>query len=244
MAIKGKGKTKSRQPARAPRRTPVDVPPPFFLRPRVQAAIAFVAGVLVMILVIWVTNGLRAQHARSKTKTAASQQRTASLKWQSEVQTALGALGTLGQTPTPPTILSAIGTTIGGMQKGAVPKGAVSALTTASGQASTASDSLTKFDLRDAIANKGFDVGQVDDFLNSQTRFGDALQLYEQAAAIAILAAKDGGAQLKALASRAASVKTSADTLLKEGWTDYQNALADGGLAQTPLGPTGAPTGS
>ncbi|MGZ4132857.1 MAG: hypothetical protein ACXVWF_07405 [Actinomycetota bacterium] len=244
MAIKGKGKTRSRQPARAPRRAPVDVPPPFFLRRRVQVALSFVAGVLVVILAVWVTNGLRQSNARSKAKTQASRQRTATLSWQGAVQGALGNLGTISQGPTPPVILSSIGGVIGSLQKGTVPKGAVKALTTASGQASTASTSLTSFKLRDSIANKGFDVGQVDDFLNSQSRFQEALQLYQQAAGIAVLAAKATGADVKAIATQATAVKTSADTLLQEAWTDYQNALADGGLVQTPLGAPGVSTGS
>jgi len=244
MAIKGKGKTRSRQPARAPRRAPVDVPPPFFLRRRVQVALAFVAGVFVMILAIWVTNGLRQQHARSKAKAAASAQRTATLKWQGEVEGTLGKLGTITQTPTPPVILGSIGAAISGMQKGTVPKGAVAALTTAGGDASTASTALGKFLLRDAIASKGFDVGQVDDFLNSQTRLQDALQLYQQAATIAVLAAKAKGAQVSAIAAEAAAVKASADKILGEGWTDYQNALSDGGLVQTPLGAPGVSSGS
>lgn len=244
MAIKGKGKTRGRPPARAPRREPVEVPPPFFLRRRVQIALAFATGLLVMVLVIWVTNGLRQQHAKSKAKTEASSQRTATLKWQSQVGSALGNLGTISPGPTPPVILSSIGTAISGMEKGTVPKGAAAALTTASGDAATAIGSLAGFQLRDAVASKGFDVGQVDDFLNSQTRLQDALQLYQQAAAIAILAAKSKGADVKTIATQAAAVKTSADKLLQEGWTDYQNALADGGLVQTPLGPPGAATGS
>ena len=63
MAIKGKGKTKGRQPARAPRRAPVEVKPPFFMRRRVQVALAFVVGILVMMLAVWITNGLRQQRA-------------------------------------------------------------------------------------------------------------------------------------------------------------------------------------
>jgi hypothetical protein len=197
-----------------------------------------------MILLIWVTNGLRQQHARSKARSAASQQRAATLQWQREVEATLGKLGTLAQGPAPPTILSSIAAMIGGMERGTVPKGAVATLTTATSDASTAIAGLAKFALRDTVANKGFDVGQVDDFLNSQTRFQDALQLYQRAAAIAVLAAQAKGAQIAALATQAAGVKGSADKLLGEGWTDYQNALSDGGLVQTPLGAPGVPAGS
>ena len=43
MAIKGKGKTRSRPPARAPRPIPVVVKPPFFRRRWVQVVGAFLA---------------------------------------------------------------------------------------------------------------------------------------------------------------------------------------------------------
>jgi hypothetical protein len=49
MAIKGKGKTKGRAPAGAPRRTPVDVPVPFFLRRRVQVLLGFEKPLVAMV---------------------------------------------------------------------------------------------------------------------------------------------------------------------------------------------------
>ena len=61
MAIKGKGRTRARQPVRAPRRGPVPVPVPFFRRRGVQVVGAFLAGLLVFWGGVWLTNGLRAQ---------------------------------------------------------------------------------------------------------------------------------------------------------------------------------------
>ena len=60
MAIKGKGKTKNRQPARAPRRTPVPVKPPFFARRWVQLVAALLIGMGIVWFLVWVTNGIRA----------------------------------------------------------------------------------------------------------------------------------------------------------------------------------------
>jgi len=47
MAIKGKGRTRTKQPVRAPRRGPVPVPVPFVRRRGVQVVAAFLVGALV-----------------------------------------------------------------------------------------------------------------------------------------------------------------------------------------------------
>jgi ferric-dicitrate binding protein FerR (iron transport regulator) len=103
MAIKGKGKTKGRQPARAPRRAPVEVKPPFFMRRRVQVVLAFVAGILAMMLAVWITNGLRQQRADDKAATEAAQQRAAGQKWKTQVESEFGKIGTIspGAPPAP-----------------------------------------------------------------------------------------------------------------------------------------------
>jgi hypothetical protein len=249
MAIKGKGKTRGRQPVRAPRRAPVEVKAPFFLRRGVQLSVALIAGFLVMMLLVWVTNGLRQQRADKKTKTEASQGRAAAEKWKSSVE---GALGTLGTTSpgTAPVLLTPIGTMITALQKGDVPKAAAATLQTAQDQAKAAADPLDAYKLVDQISGKGMSEGQVDWFLNSQKRIVQALELYRESAATAALAIDAKGGQRKAIAARALDIKATADAILKDGWSDYQNALASVGIVQTPTltglpGVTGAgaPTG-
>jgi hypothetical protein len=248
MAIKGKGKTKGRQPARAPRRAPVEVKAPLFLRRRVQVSVALIVGFLVMMFLVWATNGLRKQRADKKTTTEASQQRAAGEKWKSTVEGALGTLGTLSP-GTDPILLSQIGTTITALQKGDVPKGAAATLQTAQDQAKSAADPLDAYGLVDQIGSKGMSEGQVDWFLNSQKRIVQALELYRESAATAVLAIDATGGQRKAIAARALDIKATADAILKDGWSDYQNALASVSIVQTPAltglpGVTGAgPTG-
>ncbi len=249
MAIKGKGKTRGRQPARAPRRAPVEVKGPFFLRRGVQLSVALIAGFLVMMLLVWVTNGLRQQRADKNTTTESSQQRAAGEKWKSTVEGTLGTLGTL-PTGTDPVLLSQIGTTIAALQKGDVPKGAAATLQSAQDQAKSAADPLDAYKLVDQISSKGMSEGQVDWFLNSQKRIVQALELYRESAATAALAIDATGAQRKAIAARALDIKSTADAILKDGWSDYQNALASVSIVQAPTlsglpgatGP-GAPTG-
>lgn len=249
MAIKGKGKTRGRQPVRAPRRAPVEVKRPLLLRRRVQISVALIAGFLVMMLLVWVTNGLRQQRADKKATTEASEQRAAAEKWKSAVEGALGTLGTLSP-GTDPVLLSQIGTTITALQKGDAPKGATATLTSAQDQAKSAAGTLDAYVLVDQISSKGMSEGQVDWFLNSQRRIVQALELYRESAATAALAIDATGGLRKAVADRAFDIKTTADAILKDGWSDYQNALASVGIVQTPsltglpgvTGP-GAPTG-
>lgn len=249
MAIKGKGKTRGRQPARAPRRAPVEVKKPFFLRGGVQISLAVIAGFLAMMLLVWVTNGLRQQRANKKATTEASEQRAAAEKWKSTVEGALGTLGTISP-GTNPVLLSQIGTAITALQKGEVPKGAAATLQTAQDQAKSAADPIDAYKLVDQIRGKGMSEGQVDWFLNSQRRIVQALELYRESAATAALAIDATGGQRKAIAARANDIKATADAILKDGWSDYQNALGSIGIVQTPAlsgltGPTGAgaPTG-
>lgn len=238
MAIKGKGKTKGRAPARAPRRTPVEVPVPFFLRRRVQVTIALVVGILMMMLAVWVTNGLRRQREDDERNAQAADQRAAGQAWKGEVEATLGAIGTLSQGP--PILLPAIGDAIDALDKGKVPEGAVETLQTAQDDATTASEAIEAYALVDEIRNKGMTEGQANYFLNSQARIGEGLDLYRQAAAVAELAAGQTAEEdRKPLVKRAKELKASAELILGEGWSDYQQALLSVQIIDSPALPTG-----
>jgi hypothetical protein len=242
MAIKGKGKTRGRQPARAPRRAPVEVKPPLFLRRWVQVSLAFVAGFLVMVLVVWVTNGLRQQRADDDAATQASDQRAAGQKWKSEVEAALGKLAPLSP-GAPPVIFAELTTTISSLQKGDVPDDATTTIRAAQADGKLAIDPLEKYDLSAQIRDIGMDGGQVSWFLNSQTRFVQALKLYEQAAASASLALAAPEDDREALADGAAAIRDRAEEILQDGWTDYQNALGSVQIVEAPLPGLTGPTG-
>lgn len=127
MAIKGKGKTKSRPAPRAPRHAPVDVPTPFVRRRWVQLLALFVLGALVVIFVIWFTNGLRQERNDREAQDAATQARSAVAQVQ---QTFEGAVGTAGQvTPgQPPRIQPLLATMLDQLAKGQVQEGAADTL--------------------------------------------------------------------------------------------------------------------
>jgi hypothetical protein len=243
MAIKGKGKTKGRQPARAPRRAPVEVKPPFFLRRRVQVTLAFVVGILVMLLAIWITNGLRKQNADEEATKQASQQRAAAEQWKTQVESSLGTVGTLSP-GAPPAVFPDLATTITALQKGSVPDGAAATLRQAQADAKTAIDPLKAYKLSDQIRDIGMTEGQVNWFLNSQTRFVQSLELYSQAAALAALAIDAPKDQRTAIADSASDLQGKASEILQQGWSDYQNALGSVQIFDSPLqsltGPSGA----
>ncbi len=234
MAIKGKGKTRGRQPARAPRREPVQVKGPFFMRRRVQLVLAFLVGFLLMMFGVWVTNGLRQNKADDQAKADASKQRAATLAWQSDLEGAISKVGTVTQ-GAPPTILPNVATAIAAIQKGNPPSDTGKALKQARDDAQGAIDTIKKVALADQIRDKGFTVGEVNYFLNSQSRTVEALELYSHAAAVAALALDATGPTQKALAGQAANIQASADQILQEGWSDYEQALFAGGIAQTPI---------
>jgi hypothetical protein len=244
MAIKGKGKTKGRQASRAPRRAPVEVKPPLFLRRRVQVSLAFLAGLLLMVFAVWVTNYLRQQRADDKAATQATAQRTAGQKWKTQVEGALGKVGTLSP-GAPPALFPDLATTIAGLQKGHVPDGAAATLKQSQTDARAAIDPLKAYKLSDGVRDIGMDAEQVSWFLNSQTRFVEALELYEQVAANAALAIAAPDDQRAAIADGAAAIQDRAAEILQDGWTDYTNALGSVQIVQSPpltslTGPTGA----
>lgn len=243
MAIKGKGKTRGRQPARVPRRAPIVVKPPLFVRRWVQVSLAFVAGFLLMVLVVWITNGLRQQRADDRAATQASEQRATGQKWKSQVEGALGKVGTLSP-GAPPVLFPDLATTISGLQKGNVPDGAKATLRQARADAKLAIDPLKSYTLSEKVRDIGMDEGQVSWFLNSETRFVQALQLYRQAAADAVLAIAAPDDQRAAIAAAAAAVQATAAEILQDGWSDYQNALGSVQIFDSPLSSLTGPTGA
>jgi hypothetical protein len=236
MAIKGKAKPKSRRPpARAPRREPVVVKPPLFLRRWVQVVLAFVVGILAVMLLVWVTNGLRDQRDEQRTSDEAASKRRAVLEWQTAVEGELGKLGTLSPGAAP-VVLAPLSAAIDGLKKGDVPKGAVDAIETSAAQAKTAWEALQTFDLPSTIRDKGFNVTQTNYLLNSQTKMVESLQLFEQAALVAKDAAVANGPGVESLGKRAGSLQELARQLLNDGWNDYQQALFSAGVTPQGLG--------
>lgn len=245
MAIKGKSRTKSKpkQVARAPRHEPVIVKPPVFARRWVQVVAAMLVAAFAVMVLIWVTNGLR-QDKRTKADAAAvrttgASKRTAGLAWQSVVQGAVNRVGTT-TAPLPPDLFKALNAAIDTMKKkNTVPKDAATTFTAGAADAAKSVADLTNFDMPGTIKNKGFDVAGAEYFTESRDRLVYALTSYQRAAEAALVAAKAPDAQRKALTAIADHLRSDANTEFTTAWSIYQSALGSAGIATTPTS-TGA----
>ena len=228
MAIKGKGRTRTRQAVRAPRREPVPVPLPFAQRHGVQVVAAFVAGLLVFWGGIWLTNGLREESRAQTSQQQELSRRRAGSTWEQEVQSEVGKIGTVQQ-GAPPVLLPKVRSTITtlGRQN---PEGAAAELQAAAADALTAADAIGNYDLTSTLKDRGFGADDVLQFLSARDELVTAISLYREAALVgAVAAGLDGHARTEAL-DRATSLLTLADTALTRFEQHQLEALASAGI--------------
>lgn len=231
MAIKGKGKTKSRQPARAPRRTPVAVKPPFFARRWVQLVAALLIGMGIVWFLVWVTNGIRSSRDSDQAAKLTAEQKGALQQWQSLVEQQVGTVGQLQQQGVPPTIAPQVAATGAALAAGKPPTTTSKDLKSSAAALQAAAKAMTTFNLSTTIRDKGFTQPQADTILTAQTHLTDALSTYQQAALLAALAVDSTDTSLqKELGTRAQALAATANAELQEGWRLYTNALSNVGL--------------
>ncbi len=239
MAIKGKGRTKSKQVTRAPRKAPVVVKPPFLMRRSVQMTLALIAGVGTMVFAIWVTNGLR-QQQRDKD---ADLRRTAIAKavnvWTATVE---GSLAALGQVPQPTPLFPELTAALATLTKGDEVKDAEKIATDARLLADKAASDLTAVKLYEVIRGKGMDLALTNYLLNSQSGMAQGLSLYSRAASLVIASTKESDPDLRAtLVDEAQQVLTLATKTYEDGYNDYEQAKDLSGVDPQP--PGGLPPG-
>jgi hypothetical protein len=241
MAIKGKGRTKSRPPARAPRLAPVVRKPPFFARRWVQVVGAMLAGMGIVTIVVWATNGLRVDNAAKARDATAANVRRVVQEWQTTVDGTLskGGLGTTGGGPGQITILPSLSTSLTTLASGKHDPKAGDTATTAVSLVGEGVKTLQGVDLPGMIRDKGLDLAMTNYLLNSKARMIDGLQLYGRVAA-EVKAAVEGKdpAVTDALVKEANALLPIATQVFNEGYTDYTEALARAGLLQ-PTAATG-----
>jgi hypothetical protein len=241
MAIKSKGRSKGRQVARAPRREPVEVKPPFFLRRWVQVTLAFAVGVALVLFGVWVTNGIRASRADEKAANAQTEMKTALSQWKTTVETQIQTVGQLQQQGVAPLIAPGLAPAVGALASGKAPTASGKDLAQLGEQLKKAADTLAAYDLTKVIRNKGFDVGETDRILSVQSGFVTALNMYREAAVVASIAAvASDPAQQAQLGAAAKRLNDDADSAMQEAWRGYGNALflvgLTDGVATTPAG--------
>jgi hypothetical protein len=235
MAIKGKGRTRTRQSVRAPRRGPVPVPVPFARRRSVQVIAAFVAGLLVFWGGIWLTNGLRAQDASERNREQELLRRRAGAAWQDVVATEVGAIGQIEE-GRPPVILPQVRPVITGLAE-RTPEDAVSTLRAAAQDAQEAIEGIDAYELSDSLRDKGFDLAQVLRFLSAKDELVTSIELHRQAALAGVLAADLEGRDRRAALARAKELLSLAETAVFRFQTHEGEALAGAGIIQQPAIP-------
>jgi hypothetical protein len=235
MAIKGKGRTRTRQSVRAPRRGPVPVPVPFVRRRGVQVIAAFMAGLLLFWGGIWLTNGLRAQETSERNREQELLRRRAGAAWEDLVTTQVATIGqsTEGR---PPVLLPEARQLLSGLAEGK-PKGAAATLETAADDARKAMDAIEAYELSSSLADKGFDQGQVLRFLSARDELLTAIEYSRQGALVGVLAVDLEGNERRTALARAEALFADGDAALLRFQTHHTEALAAAGIIRQPALP-------
>jgi hypothetical protein len=239
MAIKGKGRTRPKRVAKAPRREIVRVKPPFFLRRWVQACGAFVLGVLVSIFGIWLTNGLRESADRDAEAASQATARAAVQAWNDRLARDVAGVGVVSA-GAPPVLLPEAASAIDDLvaRKDVDEK----ILDDAHDAVRAALEAIQGFELTDTIRDQGLDVAETNYVLNSRDKVVEALSVYRQAIEVAAAASDASGGERVRLARIAADLRDRAVAQFADGFEDLSQAKASVGIVEqpTPPGLTGA----
>ncbi len=241
MAIKGKGKTKSRQPPRAPRHEPVVVKKPFAQRGWVRGLVLFLCGVLVLSVTWWAYEGIDKQRNASKAASAQAQQREAVSAWKVNLEGALSSVGQV-QGGATPQIAADVGTAITNLGKGTDAGVTADQLTSEADNLEKAATTLAKFKLTDTVADHGFDETQTDLITTIQPEITAGLRSLAVAARLTAMAMQDPS-NADDLLAEAKTANTSGQDLIARGWSSYTNVSTLAGLPppvqQQPIGSGG-----
>ncbi len=241
MAIKGKGKTKSRQPPRAPRHEPVVVKKQFAQRGWVRGLVLFLCGVLVLSVTWWAYEGIDKQRNASKAASAQAQQREAVSAWKVNLEGALSSVGQV-QGGATPQIAADVGTAITNLGKGTDAGVTADQLTSEADNLEKAATTLAKFKLTDTVADHGFDETQTDLITTIQPEITAGLRSLAVAARLTAMAMQDPS-NADDLLAEAKTANTSGQDLIARGWSSYTNVSTLAGLPppvqQQPIGSGG-----
>jgi hypothetical protein len=245
MAIKGKGKTRAKQVARAPRREVVPVKPPFAQRTWVKATAAFIAGVFLVSMCWWVWENLDQDRNAQKAADARTKQQQTIQAWKAELQTDLADVAQV-QGGSVPQIATTVQPALDALGHGKDPGVTAADMRTLAGQLDAAADKLAKFSVADMITehdpdHDAFTADQVQVMTGAHAEIVAALRSFAVAAKLTGLALAAPKDQKDLVAAADEAMKTGQD-LLTSGWTKYANASDAAGL---PLAlPQGLPAQS
>jgi hypothetical protein len=240
MAIKGKGKTKSRPAPRAPRPAPVARKPPFFLRRWVQFVGGVLLGMGVVMLVVWATNGVRDNDAEEAAAAKAADVRRVVGEWQTTVDGVIAKIGSPGGGAGSVTVFPALSASVATLDKNGKDPKAGDTATAAIGLADEAATTLGGVDLPTLIRDKGLELATTNYVLNSKARMLDGIVLYGRVAKMVKTAVTaDDPAVTEVSIADAKALLPIATRIFNEGYSDYSEALAGAGLLQPSGGLSG-----
>jgi hypothetical protein len=243
MAIKGKGRTRTRQVTRGPRPAYTPPPVPWYARRWVQVVGAFLLGLLAAALFAWVRGNLERESRDRARQREHAALRTVMLNYQGRLTPALGTLGQAqGQFFL---AFPRLGQTIDGLGQsgpdGVSKREALEASSSTRKAAASASEALSKIDTAAILADhRGLPGTFTRDVSTSKSEMSHAVTMYEQSAILLGRAAEAPPSEAKDLLASAKELQTSADTLFADGYNAYVNAQTAAGTFQ-PTQPTGIP---
>jgi hypothetical protein len=232
MAIKGKGRTRARPMARAPKREAVPVPLPWVRRRWVQMLAAFLAGLLVFWGAIWLTNGIRDERNSSEQASQSLERRRAGTAWQSMIGTELGKIGGQHELGSPPIVFPQMRSTLADLANG-TPEDAAASLRQIATQSKAMADAVQKYALSESLADKGFDKGSVLRFLSARDELTTAMTLFREAALLGAAATKLDPKDRAEVIGRAQSLVVQAQAALQRFETHQIEALSAAGIHPT-----------
>ena len=228
MAIKGKGKTKPKQPARAPKRGPVPVPKPFTQRTWVRVMASFIAGMFLVSMCWWVWEGLDKNRNQKAAATKLATQQQAIQTWKANLEPTLSSVAQL-QGAVAPQVAAPLAPAIDAIAKGTDPGVTPADLGTLAGQLDDAAKTLAKFALADTIRDQGFDSTQASVITSAQNEIVAGLRSLAIAARLTSLALENPD-QAEAIAAEAARAEATGQSLIQSGWTKYGNVAGAAGI--------------
>jgi hypothetical protein len=244
MAIKGKGRSKTRQVTRAPRQGFTPPPVPWFSRRWVQLTAALLAGILISAVFAWVRGNLRAASRDREERQQQAEMRTVMQRYQAGMEPILSQVGT----PQPPVFLAfpRLGETIDAFSKGdASIREATETASATEKTASDAGDAMAKVDASTLLQqHQDLPATFTREVATSKSALSHAVTMYEESAALLGLAADATGDEQADLLSSAKELQTSADTLFADGYRNYFDAQVDAGTYQPSQPASGLPGGT
>jgi hypothetical protein len=199
----------------------------------VHLTAGFLVGVVAMILLVWVTNSLRAGDAETEADADAAQRRTAAVAYQQAVRAAFGQVGVV-EPGIAPEVFAEMNAALAATEKGNPPSDAEAIFREAATDAAKARKELASFDVAGTVGDQGFDPVAVTSFTSSAETLERSLEGYGHAAEVAASAVVVGGEGGASLAALAVDLRDAAQADLQEGWTGYLQALRAGGVPELP----------